>query len=222
MLSWMWLLLPSALRHLIQLCRVQATRYLLYYSLWMVSLTFSATLTQRQSISICLRSDNSFNDHREMYAIYLQSISHVSYLSDTIKLHALVTGAVLLVRLLFYPYLRNFNNWNSKWTNMLMSVSTAVFYSHTYVSPGRGTSRTCFSPHTREIVSWRFISVLQPLVYYFFSVYPLIWSRSQRLFALCISSTRPTLSPRFSLSVFSPRYEFSPPGEIQFRNKLHI
>lgn len=63
----------------------------------------------------------------------------------------------------------------------------------------------------------------RPLVYYFFTAYPLISSRSQWLFALCTSSA-PSL--HFSLSVFSPPYKCPSPspalGEIQCRNKFHV
>lgn len=185
-----------ALRSLIQLCRVQAIRYILY-SLWMISLTFFATLARRQSISICSRSDNSFND-RSVCMSYISSPSlhHVSYLSNTIKLHALVTRVMLLVRLLFYPCLRNFNNWNSKWTNMLISVSTAVFYSH--VSLSRGTSRTCFSAHIREIVSWRFISATAPSLLLFYCISADLKSIAAAFCALYFLHTRHSLSPFFS------------------------
>jgi len=94
--------------------------------------------------------------------------------------------------LLFYPCLRNFNNWNSKWTNMLISVSTIVFYSHVLL--GRGTSRTCFSPHIWEIVSWRFISASAPSLLLFYCISADLKSIVTAFCALYFLHTRHSLS----------------------------
>lgn len=132
-------------------------------------------------------------------------------LLDTIKLRAVVTAAVLLVRLLFYLCLRNFNNWNSKWTNMLISVFS-LYFIHMYLSVAEPAGLVFLFIYERLYPGALY--PLQPLVYYFFTAYPLISSRSWQLFALCISSTPSTPCLRFSLSVFSPRYKFSsPPGD---------
>lgn len=90
----------------------------------------------------------------------------------------------------------------------------------TCISLGRGTSRTCFSPHIREIVSWRFISVPTPSLLLFYCISADLKSIAAAFYS--VSSTPGTASLCFSLSVFSPRYKFSRPRKIQCRNKFHV
>lgn len=93
---------------------------------------------------------------------------------------------------------------------MLISVSLAVFYSH--VSLGRGTSRTCFSPHIREIVSWRFISVPAPSLLLFYCISADLKSIAAAFCALYFLHTRHSFPLFFSLyllalGINSPRLE---------------
>lgn len=103
---------------------------------------------------------------------------------------------------------------------MLISVSRAVFYSH--VSLGRVTSPTCFSPHIREFVSWRFISAPAPSLLLFYCISTDLKSIAAAFYALYFLHTRHSLSLSVFLFLSLVLGINSPSIEIQCRNKFHV